>query len=644
MPDLILKKMILKNYMGARDVSVDFFGKTEIRGKNRCGKSTLLNAYFDVMTGRLANGSAPNNICPVDSNGAEIPVDEIGRTLVLSVDGVEHEISKITKRKYRKGVLIGTETKYMLDGDSVKSAEVTEFLSKNGPADTVAMCSNASVFLSALRKSTADARKAMESLSGFDLETFCSENGAYREAYEMTAGKKVEDVLKGLKKRLAAENAELDRLNIELDYERRRLDASDKADMEKLQSEKSALSDQIDFLEQSRGSVDECVAKHKSMMEKIDKIKERMSAIKNEQVKMQRDAAEKTREYLDRAKKQIDDDEEKIRGQEDNIRRADVEFFLKKKELEGLRETYEREQGSVFDNSDTCPACGRRYEQEMLEAARNKFEKEKEERLGNLREKINSVEEYISGYEKKRDSEMDWIEKSLGLISAIKVAYEAALRTRESILSGMEFEKTSEYIQLEVELKKAEDEAAEISDAVAQYPKYIKRITDLKSALAAKEAEIKAIIRDVESAEKRIEDLKKAVKDQAQKAADVERKMAMLQDFSIAKNAALEEMVNSKFEFIKIRMSEETLSGDIKETLRVLVNGVDYFNGLNHGDRILAEIFLLKGLQDMNGIKLPIWIDDTESLDEKRIPAIGRQMILIRRTDDERLSVHEVEE
>ena len=276
LPELILKKMILKNYMGASDVSVDFFGKTEIRGKNRCGKSTLLNAYFDVMTGRLANGSAPNNICPVDSDGTEIPVDEIGRTLVLSIDGVEHEISKITKRKYRKGVLIGTEAKYVLDGDSVKSAEVTEFLSKNGPADMVAMCSNSSVFFSALRRSTADARKAMESLSGFDLEVFCNGNGEYRKAYEMTAGKKVEDVLKSLKKRLSAENAELDRLNIELDYERRRLDASDKADMEKLQSEKSALSAQIDFWEQYRGNVDECVAKHKSMTEKIDKIKEKM--------------------------------------------------------------------------------------------------------------------------------------------------------------------------------------------------------------------------------------------------------------------------------------------------------------------------------------------------------------------------------
>ena len=66
---MLLKKISLKNYMGAENVEVDFSEKTEIRGKNRCGKSTLINAYFDVMTGKFANGAAPNNICPVDENG-----------------------------------------------------------------------------------------------------------------------------------------------------------------------------------------------------------------------------------------------------------------------------------------------------------------------------------------------------------------------------------------------------------------------------------------------------------------------------------------------------------------------------------------------------------------------------------------------
>ena len=46
----------------------------------------------------------------------------------------------------------------------------------------------------------------------------------------------------------------------------------------------------------------------------------------------------------------------------------------------------------------------------------------------------------------------------------------------------------------------------------------------------------------------------------------------------------------------------------------------------------------------MNSIRLPIWIDDTESLDENRIPDVSRQLIVIRRTDDETLKVCNGEE
>ena len=70
-----------------------------ILGPSGSGKSTLMNAYFDVMTGKFANGAAPTNICPVDENGEEKPVKEIERAITLEINGIEHEIGKVTKRK-----------------------------------------------------------------------------------------------------------------------------------------------------------------------------------------------------------------------------------------------------------------------------------------------------------------------------------------------------------------------------------------------------------------------------------------------------------------------------------------------------------------------------------------------------------------
>lgn len=281
--------------------------------------------------------------------------------------------------------------------------------------------------------------------------------------------------------------------------------------------------------------------------------------------------------------------------------------------------------------------------EERTEEDRERFEKEREENIGLTESAISSAESEIEKAEEKFSLNSKKIEELTAFISEKKKRVEEISSEKEKILSDMKFSGTDEYKRISEELKKSEAEAAEIFDATSLWRQVTDRINNLSAELSQKQSEIDGIVKDGEETEKRISALKESVKEQAQKAADVERRIDMLQDFSIAKNAALENMVNSRFEFIKIKMSEETLSGDIKETLRINVNGVDYFNGLNHGDRILAEIFLLKGLQDMNSIRLPIWIDDTESLDENRIPDVSRQLIVIRRTDDEVLNVCEME-
>lgn len=640
---MLLKKISLKNYMGAENVEVDFSEKTEIRGKNRCGKSTLMNAYFDVMTGKFANGTAPTNICPVDENGEEKPVKEIERAITLEINGIEHEIRKVTKRKYRKGVFIGNETVYILDGVPAKSAEVNDFLASIAPPETVAMCSNASVFFSALKKSTADARKAIEGLSGFDIERFCKENAEYQSIYEMTAGKKTEDALKQLKKRLSVENGELDRLNVELDYEQRRLDGSDDSDLQKLESEKAIIIGNIDSMENLKEALNVSIDRYTFLLSHIEKLKGELSEIEKEQTKTQRERIKAINAELPVLNKEISEKTSELEKTKEKLQRNRIFLAFKNKELSDLVKERLRLKNANFIASGVCHACGQPLPEESTEEDRERFEKERAENIRLTESAISAAESEIEEVEKKFSLNSKKIEEIEAFISEKKSRAEEISSEKEKIFSDMKFSGTDEYKRISEELKEAEEESSKLFESTDLWRQVTERISNYKAELSQKESEINAIIRDTENTEKRIDLLKESVKEQAQKATDVERQIDMLQDFSIAKNAALEDMANRKFEFIKIKTSEETLNGDIKETLRINVNGVDYFNGLNHGDRILAEIFLLKGLQDMNGIKLPIWIDDTESLDENRIPDVSRQLIVIRRTDDEKLNVCKVE-
>ena len=96
-----VKKISLENYKKFPSKSVDLFPRTEISGRNREGKSTLQDAYLDVLTGKMANGTEPTSIRRKE-NGVEVPKVDVIRELTLVIDGKEKVIRKITKQKWRK--------------------------------------------------------------------------------------------------------------------------------------------------------------------------------------------------------------------------------------------------------------------------------------------------------------------------------------------------------------------------------------------------------------------------------------------------------------------------------------------------------------------------------------------------------------
>ena len=91
-----VKKISLENYKKFPSKSVDLFPRTEISGRNREGKSTLQDAYLDVLTGKMANGTEPTSIRRKE-NGLEVPKVDVIREITLAIDGKEKVIRKINR-------------------------------------------------------------------------------------------------------------------------------------------------------------------------------------------------------------------------------------------------------------------------------------------------------------------------------------------------------------------------------------------------------------------------------------------------------------------------------------------------------------------------------------------------------------------
>ena len=63
-----IKSLKLNNYRcfsGEREFHADFGEKTRVSGKNGSGKSTVMNAVMEVLTGKNADGTQADNVRPI---------------------------------------------------------------------------------------------------------------------------------------------------------------------------------------------------------------------------------------------------------------------------------------------------------------------------------------------------------------------------------------------------------------------------------------------------------------------------------------------------------------------------------------------------------------------------------------------------
>lgn len=157
----------------------------------------------------------------------------------------------------------------------------------------------------------------------------------------------------------------------------------------------------------------------------------------------------------------------------------------------------------------------------------------------------------------------------------------------------------------------------------------------LEAKLRDVEAKIKTQTARLEEKANNLEALQEEQKKLSQKQANIQQKVDQLTEYSIEKNKALAAVINPHFKHFQFQFLDYTQDGEPLETCRMICNGIDYANGLNHSDRILCDIDLVMGLQEMNDLRLPVWVDDTESINSDRIPGLDTQMILLRVSDGE---------
>lgn len=672
-----IKSLDLENYKKFEKTSFHFFDRTKISGKNKEGKSTIMNAYMEILTGKEVDGTQPDGIRPHGSDGEDLNRSDIIREVVLDIDGKETTIRKITKQKWRKPhgqteeVLDGNTVSYEIDGFSYTPKKFEEYIKELADPEILLMCSNPNPFLSILKKSTADARKLLEKLSGFSLEDFLTSNPQYSAVSGLTKGHSVEDTMKKLRKQLNEQKKKLEQKNTELKYEQTR-DAGGSVEVSDLELAKGEWKEKLAEVDRQEQALDEAVKTYDSEHTEIAFMHARllkMIASSTERLRKQRAELEQKISELNMRNKGYAND---LKMAEMDLKHAKMGIERHKAELEKARKDYRIHSGRTFDETKLleieseqfdeesliCPECGQVRPEAQRINLRETFEQSKARRIAEqekAREEfsvdLSKTLDFITETGNNADSDLKTAQK------AEKEAEQKIKEVREQIIStSAEIEKlcgeldklpkevdlseNTEYQELSEQIKKKEFALSAMDNGSMKRMELRQQRNQYMEEISKLDAQIRKSIADEEQKERKLAELKSEFDKQKQAVADIERNIDILNQFSIEKNAALAKEINPFMDGFKFNFLTYTLENNPIECCQMIRSGTEY-NNLNYSDRLLVETSMIRGFQKMNNLDLPIWIDNSESINDDRLPELETQMIVLKVTDHE-LAVEEM--
>lgn len=667
-----LKSLTLENYKKfIGQETFRFYDRTMISGKNKEGKSTLENAYMEILTGKEVDGTQPDGIRPCGTDSKDLNRADVIREVVLDIDGKETTIRKITKQKWRKPhgqteeVLDGNTVSYEIDGFPYAPKKFEEYMKELADPEILLMCSNPNPFLSTLKKSTADARKVLEKLSGFSLEEFLAKNPQYAEVQDLTKGHSVEDTMKKLRKQLTDQKKKLDQKSTELKYEQTR-DFGVQIETSDLELAKGEWREKIAEVDRKEQALDEAVKAYDSANSEILSLKSKLNEIAN-------NAGAGLREQRANLDQKISDLNIQNRGYANNMKLAELDLQHShmgierhKAELKKARKDYSAASQKTFDetklreitaeqfNEDSliCPECGQirpemqrinlreTFEQSKArriaeqEKAREVFNAELSKMLDSITEIGNKAADDLKvAQEAKKEAEKKIAEVRKQILET-SAEIEKLCGELEKIPKEVDLSGNVEYQELSEQIKKKEFALSAMDNGSMKRMELRQQRNQYMDEISKLDAQIQKSNADAEQKERKLAELKEEFDKQKQAVADIERQIDVISQFSIEKNAALADKINPFMNGFKFNFLTYTLENNPVECCQIIRNGTEYSN-LNYSDRLLVETAMIRGFQKMNNLDLLIWIDNSESINDERLPELDTQMIVLKVTDNE---------
>ena len=602
-----LLRMELKQFKGIAEKVINFFDYTIIKGQNGTGKTTIADAYFWALTNKDYALNDNPNIRPINLDvDASVP----SVTLVFDVNGTEITYTKSQKAKV-SGDKVSLINAYEINSVPKTERDAREYLADKGiDLDKLLILSHPDVFVKDINE-----KKIREDRRNILF-------GMVNEISDLDIAKKIgaDDVAKLLENYTkeeieAMQNATIRKCKEEYGKDGEIIDAAIVAkeqakievDIQALTAESDNLKAKLADCEDKQKNVEKAFEEVRSKKAKVAELKQKIDEINSAMVaehngkltefKMQKANLENE---LELATNEVLIASKKI---------ANTELLNKscKETIDKARNDYTTEKAKVYEGSEHCPACGRKYPEDKIEKAKLIWDEEHNRKLNaiisignNAKADIENNNNTIDALKSTIEAKEKDIEKILGVIEE--------LNTTINGVKDYELPETDEIKAIKAEIANIEatiDDVVNTDDLQAEHKEIQAKLDEITREMA--KTDLNARI------DEQIKELQDKKIDLAQSKANAEKILNQLSQVQMQKNNMAQDSVNSHFELVKFKLFDVQKNGEVKDACIPTIDGKAFVD-CNTALRTLAEIDIIKGLQKYYNVVYPTFLDEAEHL------------------------------
>lgn len=637
-------------FYGKNTLDTDFSMKTVLSGQNEVGKSTVKRIILDVLNCHDENDREITGIRPHDENGAEIDDVDIVRAVTFEIDGKVKTLKKVTRQKRNKnGKITGSVTDYSINDVPYKMADYNQYINDNmAELGVLPFCLNA---MTLLNKSQAEQRLALASYFGTRTdEEICDIFPQFAELKPMFDDGDVDQLKKVCRGKLNGTGGRNGSKGLvkERDEISTRIDTihstNEYTDLAELELEKKTYEPQLK-------EVEDKLSDYNKILESKQKATEDIMSLKFELSDIERKANADNQKKRMELQLQIDDFNASIRKTESMIRNGKTSIKTPEREiedcardLEKVRADWKKAKELAFDESSVnCPMCGQRLPEDKIESMRADFDERKAKNLKEIEDKGNALSSTSKEFKQAIEDKKKEIADLGAELKELTIRRDAVTKELGMVPTDVDMTDNSEYQALKAKIEEKEKALADENDTSELIRKLKNERNELLRQVSSVDAKIELGVANNKRIDDSIADLEDKRKDLNQEIADWERKLDLLKEFTRKKNELLQADVNKYLDFATAKLFRPLLNGDTEECCDFVYNGEAYARNLNHGARMLTEVDICRAFQKAASVNFPIIIDDTESVDDWRIPQIDNQLIMLKHTQDKELVIENME-